>query len=273
MSRKKILVPVDIHEDSTDLLLYAGSLASAIQARISCVAIMEDSSKLANSDKGLSLRRRSVELELSKIVNKSFKQGKPEFDIIVTKGEYASRILQMTNDLGIDLMVVKSHDYDVLKPMLAQLASAIIVVRNSTAPSKQLVLLLNLDGSYHMKIQDSINTALLLNANLKVISYTCLTTNEDKCKEKLYDIKNMVEQKNVACVTSFNTWNSESETFLEDLMVELDGELILLTFDELEKLESMAGLSDLLQTSNTLIIPTKRKYLYKAPVASQLSYN
>jgi nucleotide-binding universal stress UspA family protein len=272
MSRKKILVPVDIHKDSTELLLYAGSLASTMQGRISCVAIMDDTHDSTGQENDLSIERRKVELELSKIVNENFKQGKPEFDIIVSKGEYSSRILQMTNDLGIDLMVVKAIDFDVLKPILAQIASAFIVVHNSKAPSKQLVLAVNLDASYYMIVQESIEIAQLLNANLKVISYTCSTTNEDKYKEKLYDIKNMVERENVACLTSFSKWNSKPGSFLEDLLLELDGELPLLTFDEMEELESITGLSEYLQSSNAVLVPTKKKYMQKAQFTNQLSY-
>lgn len=273
MSRKKILVPVDINQDSTELLLYAGSLASAIHARLSCVAIMDDQPDFEVQENGLLPQRRKVEMELSKIVNENFKQGKPEFEIIVTKGDYASRILQMTNDLGIDLMVVKSLDFGVLKPIMAQLASAFIIVHNSTVPSKQLVLPVNLDASYYIKIQDSIDIAQLLNANLKIMSYTYYATNEDKYKEKLYDIKSMVERENVACVTTFSKWNIESGAFLEDLLSGLDGELPLLTFDELEELESLSGLSEYLQSSNSVIVPTKQKYLQKAQPIKQLSYN
>jgi hypothetical protein len=234
---------------------------------------MEDQPDFEVQENGLLPQRRKVEMELSKIVNENFKQGKPEFEIIVTKGDYASRILQMINDFGIDLMVVKSLDFGVLKPIMAQLASAFIIVHNSTVPSKQLVLPVNLDTSYYMKIQDNIEIAQLLNANLKVISYTCSTTNEHKYKEKLYDIKNMVERENVACVTSFNKWNSESGSFLEDLLLELDGELLLLTFDELEELGWTAELLDYVQKSNAVIVPTKKKYLQKAQPIKQLSYN
>jgi len=273
MNRKKILVPLDIYANSADLLLYSGSLAYTMQARISYVAIIDDKPNYAEQENELSNQRRNVEIELSKIVNENFKHGKPEFDIIVTKGEYVTRILQMTNDLNIDLIVSKFLDFDVLKPILSQLASAFIIVHNSKLPPKQLALPVNLDASYYMKIQDSIEIAKLLNANLKLVTYTYSDTNEDKYKEKLYDIKNIVEQENVACVTSFNKWNPESESFLEDLLPELNGELPLLMFDEWLELESLDGLSEFLQSSNSVIIPTKKKYMQKVQSIKQLSYN
>lgn len=272
MSRKKILVPIDINQNSTDLLLYAGSLASAIQARLSCVAIMEDILDSEMQENVPSLQRRKVELSLSKIVNEIFKQGKPVFDIIVTKGDFVNRILQMTNDLGIDLIVVKSLDFDVLKPIIAQLASAFIIVNNSVVPSKQLVLPVNLDASYYIKIQDSIDVAQMLNANLKIMSYTYYTKNEDKYKERLSDIKNMVEHENIACVTTFTRLNANSEAFLENMLIELDGELPLLTFDDLEELESLTGLSEFLQSSSSILLSTKKKYLQKAQSIKQHSW-
>jgi nucleotide-binding universal stress UspA family protein len=272
MSRKKILVPIDIHEDSADLLFHAGSLASIIHGRISFVTVMEDSLGDFNQKNGLLLQRRIIEMELSKIVNKNFNQSKQDFDIIVTKGDYASRILQMNNDLGVDLILVNSNVLDTLKPILSQLASVFIFMQNTTAPLKQLILPVNLDTNYKQKIQDSIEIAKLLNANLKVFSYTYSNANEEIYKEQLYKIKNLIERENVACVISYNKRTSESVSFMDNLLLDLDNALPLLTIEDLEDFKLSVELQDFIHAKKFVLITSKKKFKTQKPVAKQLTY-
>lgn len=273
MNRKKILVHVETKKDATELLLFARTLAVSLQARVSCVAVMDDIPGYDEHDFIIAKQRRKIELRLAHLANKVFDKGKPEFDIIVTKGDFSKRLLEMTRDLGFDLMVIPVEQFADIKPLLHQLALPVIFFRLNKGAGKELVLPVNLDKSYYKKIQESIDIALLLNANLHVIAYSDARYNEHKYQEKLKDIKLMVEKENITCITSFYSWNLGSEAIMSNVFSILENRILLFDTDDFDKIISDTEIFNLWLSANSILMPSAKKLLQQAAVKTAHSFN
>lgn len=202
MSREKILVPVDLEEDSSGLLRFAENIAKNIHGRISCVNVMSMQDNSTDISKNIETRR-CIEMKLAKTTTESFSKNKPEFDIIVTKGDFEARLVTMVEELGIDLVVTQTQDPISIKKLHSVLCVPIVIFKGLEDNIRQLVLDLNLHEKYYYKIQSCIDIVTLLNAQIKVLTHSPAKIFENKYKETIDDIKLMIEKENIACSISF----------------------------------------------------------------------
>ncbi len=269
MSRKKFLVPIDFSQDSSELLQYAGSIAENSHGRISCVNVMPEIAHQEDPRNEQQLRR-NVELELAKVTTEVFTHKQPEFDIIVTKGDFVQRILGMTKELEINLIITQVTDIKLLSSLHTDVEVPIIILNNKTEKLNELVLPINLDESDYQKIQKSIDVANLLNVQIKVVAFTTLLVNE--YKGKLNDIKNMIEKENIACTISFIKPNEKLSVLLEDLEISTS-ESLLLTFSEFSDIFKDIEEPGYRFISSMTILPSKKKPKLLASVKKQQCYN
>ncbi len=255
MRRKKILVPVDISRDTANLLMNAGRLAQDIQGRLSCLAVIDDSEVLDEADSAQ--QRRKVEIELSQRVNAHFTQGKPEFDIIVTRGKASERIVQISGNLNIDLLIMQANHLPALSQALFELKIPSVILFGQLLSGTTLLLPVNLNASYYQNIQDSIDICLLLNASLKVVSYIDTPNRAKLYKEKVDDIKRLVEKENVPCMTTMRKNPGDGELILKDLLQTDTDSIPILWADELRMMQTLASQGEGLTWPGVVLAPGK----------------
>lgn len=269
MNRNKILVPIDIDSDSTDIFHYASSLAASINARISYVAILDNSSDKASASG--KVPRRTVELTLSKIVNENSCQAKTEYDIIVTQGEFAQRVQEMSLDLDIDLIILQIIQHGCLKSVISKLTVPVILFGQNALPSEHLNLYLDLDKAYSSIVRNCIHAALLLNSSLNVFLYAGMNINPDLQEFRINDIRQMIERETIACSLSYhNQLNYDS--LIENYCSYPVHEMPVMTPEEFELLLTVIESLGEENINTCMLIPSDNKYRPEAENIKHFSF-
>lgn len=255
MRRKKILVPVNIESCTVEFLVAAAQLASSIHARISFVSVMEQDKEYEGEDKSVLQKRREVEVELSKIVNSSFKDKKPEFDIIVTQGNFSRRIMQMAGDLNVSLIAMQTREALKFKPVMPLLVVPILFFEEIISLPKQLFLPIHLDNHFRKRVEESSEAALLLNLNLHMTLYVNSYQHEDKNLAIRQELMAAAEEKGVLCSCTINAWNFQSGTLLAHILRGHVEGLPIISCEEFEKISLNPGLFQIWQSRISLLIP------------------
>jgi hypothetical protein len=256
MSKKRILMPVDIHYDSSELLRFAGNIANNIQGRLNCVSVMSvmKNSKNLSSDSKL---RRFVEIEMAKATTGIFKYSKPEYNIIVTKGDFASRLLSMVRELNIDLIIASMRIVKEFTFLFSELDIPLILFNFRSERIDKLVFPINLDVDYFHKIQKGIDVAILLGSYMKIIGHGSTSVHSIEYNEKLVEIKKLIEKENVACTVAY-----DQTIDIREILLSFDenlSESILLTHEDFHKLYFEASENDNSYFSSVTILPYKKQ--------------
>ncbi len=110
MTRKRILVPVDFSTQSDAALLYAGKIAADMNEMISCIYVIDDSSSISDKPVSQEIKhkmRRKAEHKLSERVNSILgNDDNIKFELIVTFGQIAQKILEKSIDLRVRLIIL-----------------------------------------------------------------------------------------------------------------------------------------------------------------------
>lgn len=184
MARSRILVPIDFQRQSDLALEYAGIIASKLDAMISCIHVMEDKGflvKKKSEEQTKHTLRREAENKLSERVNSILKyEENIPFEIIITSGNVYQKVLEKSIDLHAQIIIMGRSSASPEKA--AGIGSnARKIIANSTIPvitatnqkiakEKHLILPLDLSRSCNEPLHWAIESALLLDASVSVIS-------------------------------------------------------------------------------------------------------
>ncbi len=117
MTRRRILVPMDLDAQSDSALEFARTIATSLNAMISCMYVIEEQRLLqagTTSREARLKQRREAENKLSEKVNSILNEVKIPFELIVTSGKVHEKILEKSVDLNAQLIVMsKSNSGDI----------------------------------------------------------------------------------------------------------------------------------------------------------------
>lgn len=217
MTKIRILVPIDFKEQSDLALEYAAPLARKLNAMISCMHVIEEQGLLADkltSEKLRHKHRREAEHKLSERVNSLLrKEEKTPFEIIVTSGKVHQKVLEKSIDLKAQIIVMgRSNTSSDKMAGLGSNAKKILsnsiipvftVSRRSLEKPKRLILPLDLSRPYSDQLNWAIESAVLLDATVSVLSVI------EKKKsglrpvyvKKLQELECVFTERNIGCAT------------------------------------------------------------------------
>lgn len=225
MSLTKILLPIDINHDSTLLLKYACSIANDINARITCVYVMEDVSEPLNNFDKPQEKRRKAEIKLSEIVNEALQNENVSYDIIITKGKFSQRIINISNELNSSLIIMNYSNILPINKIVSKSGVPILLVsEKNPLLCRNILLPFNLEFPFHYKLQKALNLARVLNSSLNTLSFVANgynSANPKKYKAALNTIEEFVEKENISCEIKFLSNENSINKIGEWLMVEL----------------------------------------------------
>lgn len=208
MNRNKILVPIDLKQDSISLLRYSSSIARSMHARITFLNVMADipgDRELAEElqTKKLISRRRLIELQLAEIVTNTLKNEKLFYEIIVTKGDLYQRIASISDEFRINMIILnESAVFDV--PKLSKLVSIPLILYSSGiyGSCKNMLFPMNIEDVDYRVLDELIHIAGSLNTTISILSYSLIAPYDSSWEynSKLDTLKDLIEKENISCV-------------------------------------------------------------------------
>jgi nucleotide-binding universal stress UspA family protein len=277
MTKVRILVPIDFKEQSDLALEYAGPMARKLNAMISCMHVIEEQGLLADkltSEKLRHKHRREAEHKLSERVNSLLrKEEKTPFEIIVTSGKVHQKVLEKSIDLKAQIIVMGRSNAcsdkaaglgsNAKKILSSSIIPVFTVSRRSKEKPKDLILPLDLSRPYSDQLNWAIESAVLFDAAVTVVSVI------DKKKsglkpvyvKKLQELESVFTERNIGCAThlleNHSTVSREIVSFSNRTEA---GILLLMPYQDEESSGSQMG-----PITSEVLSGTKVPVLYIAP--------
>ena len=183
MIRQRILVPVDVDAQSDSALDFARTVATRLNAMISCLYVIDEQRLHVSRQTSREARqklRREAENKLSEKVHSALRDSKTPFELIVTSGKVHEKILEKSVELNAQLIILsKSNTGDHRKKRIGSgtkyiLTNARIPVislgRNRIVNRENIIVPLDLFKPIGSQVVCAIDTAMLLGAAVTVIS-------------------------------------------------------------------------------------------------------
>ncbi len=243
MDVKKILVPIDFQPQSINTLEYAVKVAQSINAKLSCLHVIEDPDYIAAqsiSREKQNKIRRDAEVRLAEMSNNVLKDVSIQYEIIVTKGKVYKQIAEKAKDLNARFIVMGRSDSSVFKKHMAG-TNAKYVIGNSATPvitvgndsslfGDHLLLPLDLSKAVRANIEKAIELADMLNKKVTVVSilqkdWGLLKSDYQK---KLFEIKTLLENQNISCTTELIDTQTPICDAINGYAKEINADLIFL---------------------------------------------
>lgn len=218
MTRSRILVPIDFQRQSDLALIYAGQMASRLNAMISCIHVIDEQGLLADRISGKDAKhrlRREAENKLSERVNSILKnKDNIAFEIIITSGKVYQKVLEKSIDLNAQIILM-GRNSSTLDKAVGLGSNAKRIIANSTIPVftltnrrmaaiKQVILPLNVSEPFSDQLNWAIETAILLADSVSVISV--IEKGQSSLRpvylKKLEEARCILSERNIACSTN-----------------------------------------------------------------------
>ncbi len=235
MNRKKILVPIELHPEPANLLHYACLIAKIMNARISFVHVIEDANTNGENIRSVEVsnvqNRRTIGIKLSEIISKVLKDEMIIYEIIVTKGIFHQRITKIADELNVSLIIINKCNYTRLRELIDSLSIPVISCFDCKFENCNNILLpLNFNSMKSLSIQKVTDLALLLKANINIISFFSDNdlNREIEFKAKLAEIKSQIEKENISCITRFYSDKSTNSSIIQRWADEENIDLLIL---------------------------------------------
>jgi nucleotide-binding universal stress UspA family protein len=109
MTRKRILLPIDLDAQSDAALEIARNIATRMNVMISCLYVIEDQSIRVKNDLSQDAKlkqRREAEDKLSERVNSILNESRTSFELMVSSGNVREKILEKSRDLNAQLIIM-----------------------------------------------------------------------------------------------------------------------------------------------------------------------
>jgi nucleotide-binding universal stress UspA family protein len=217
MARRRILVPVDFSTQSDLALEYARSMASSLDAMISCIYVIEEQGKVTDKTTGNEIKhklRRDAENKLSERVNLILNNDKKvSFELIVTSGTAHQKVLEKSIDLNVLMIIIgrsnsslkrtKKIGSNARKIISRSLVPVIVVNKQTLGKHKHLIFPVDLETPFSEKLPRVIEIALVLGAFVSVIA----VIEKERASfrpvylKKLREIDRLLNEQNVLCDT------------------------------------------------------------------------
>jgi nucleotide-binding universal stress UspA family protein len=216
MTRRRILVPIDLDAQSDSALDFARNIATRLNAMISCMYVIEEQIIHANkhSSRETKLKqRRDAENGLSEKVNSILNEAKTPFEIIITYGKVHEMILEKSRDLNAQTIVMgrsnpthkkANRTGSNTKRIVANAQVPVLTITNQRIEKpKKLILPLDLDTPFSDQVNWAIESALLLDASVSVIAVVEkeMSGRRPVYLKKLKESSRMFCEKGIACDT------------------------------------------------------------------------
>ena len=183
MTRRRILVPIDLDAQSDSALDFARNIATRLNAMISCMYVIEEQKLRTNNPKNREAKleqRRDVEIRLSEKVNSILSEAKTPFELIITHGKVHEKILEKSMDLNAQLIIMsRSNTGDIGKKRIGSITKHIItksqipvitIGRYKIVNRENIIVPLDVFKPIGSQVIFAIDTAMLLGAAVTVIS-------------------------------------------------------------------------------------------------------
>ncbi len=257
MEKNKILVPVDFLQQSLYALEYAVKIAKSIQAKISCLYVIEEPGYITSFHLSKEVQdkiRRDAEVKLAEAANRVLKLENISFEIIVAKGKVYRKIIETSNRLNAQFIIMgKSGSSDSNNSRTGTNTNhvigisniPVITIRNNKHVSDNHFLLpLDLTKPVRTKMEKAIEIADQLNARITVLTVFQKDWIEVKSKfqKKLNEIQTIIENQNLACNTELIETSQPIDTVINKYATKIGAGLIfLMTHQESESTEYFIG--------------------------------
>jgi len=250
MIRRRILVPVDFSTQSDLALEYARHIATGLKAMISCIYVIEERGLVAHK------LRREAENKLSERVNLILnKEEKVPFELIITSGIPHQKVIEKSIDLNALMIIIgRSNSSQKRKTKIGSnakkivtmsLVPVVVVNKQRFGKRQHLIFPLDLETPYSDKLTMAIEIALVLGANVTVI--TVIEKERSSLRpvylKKLKEIACSLSEQNIVCDTHLlenqSTISSEILTISDRIEY---GIIMLMTHHEKKSHRSYLGL-------------------------------
>ncbi len=205
---KKILVPIGFSEQSLIALQQAYLIAKQINASITILKVIEDTSYFSkilltkSNEKNL---RKQIESELNILATNGRLKYNLSVDIMIAKGKVYTKILEVSEMIGANIIVMGSNGFSegLVKNIMG--TNALNVVRLAQCPVitvrgtvlkevfSKIFLPLDLTKETKQKVSFAIEFAKLFKS--KIYLFSVLITNDKDIEEKLKKQLSIAEEK------------------------------------------------------------------------------
>ena len=113
MEMMKILVAVDYKPQSIAALDFAGKLAKIINAKVTCLYIIEEYGYITSkyiSEEQIKKIRYDAEISLARLINGRFQNDNVPFEIIISKGKVYEKIAETAKMVNADFIIMGRSD-------------------------------------------------------------------------------------------------------------------------------------------------------------------
>lgn len=173
-------MPINLDAQSDSGLDFARSIATRMNAMISCMYVIENQNTSAPISGEAKLKqRREAENRLSLKVNSILNEVKTPFELIITSGNIKEKILEKSKDLNVQLIVMsRSGSGEIGKNRIGLITKHIItksqvpvitIGRYIYANRENIIVPLDLSKPIGSQVICAIDTAILLGAAVTVI--------------------------------------------------------------------------------------------------------
>ncbi|MCH8554320.1 MAG: universal stress protein [Schleiferiaceae bacterium] len=282
---KKILVPIGFSEQSLKALEHAVIFAKEMKARIILLTVIEETGFWkrvfsAKTDRDEDSYRDEVHEKLKAVANEMSEQTGLEFDTMVAKGVPYEEISELSESLGVDLIVMGTNGKpsNMRKKFIGSNAyrvvtmsePPVITIKGTKEVNKvdKIIFPLVLDRQSKQKAPPAVHYAKLFNASVMVVGVSRDKEEAQKLQPHVNQVVKFIKEKGVNCSSEIIRDNGKSrvESFLQ-YAYENDGDLVMIVEEEDEpdmaqrimgnEVQKMIYLSDIPVMSVT---PTPAKY-------------
>lgn len=249
MEIKNILVPIDFSDVSLDALKFAGAIASAMQAEIEILHVMEtykDNTSLANLENYEDALRSAIEKKLIDFRVKHSNLWGIQMTTELKSGKIHKVIQDEVHDKNIDLVVMGTHGSsgldDFNKFILGSNAyrtvniSSVPVITIKKASDKttfkNILLPLDITKSTTKKVDMAIDWAKKFGSTIHIVSviefFDEFRKNLDDMHAQLDEVADKIEEAGVKCTTAMLRNKRDVARAVVEYSEELDIDLIII---------------------------------------------
>ncbi|MFA6924593.1 MAG: universal stress protein [Bacteroidales bacterium] len=228
-----ILVPIDFNEQSLIALGQACHIARKMRLDITLLYVMEESgifAQIFTEDQSEKMKEKVLE-RLDKLADETFKKERITVKTMFAHGRIYSKIIETSELINAKFIILGTRS-EVEEGKKASGANSSRVIRYAKCPvisingknhyngCRSILLPLDLTKQTRQKVTKAIEIAKYFGSTIKVMS--ALMTGQDyvikKLKGQIYQVKDIIEEKNIKCTAEIVTTTKKEKTLAQAIL-------------------------------------------------------